>query len=73
MKYLSNYMEDRQTALFDRLGVFFAFSKGQFDEGKKEGVKYCSLGSGMICPKDNAKELIDELDRIVKECIQQDL
>ncbi len=73
MKYLSTYMQDQQTALFERLGVFFAFSTEQFNEGKKEGVKYYSIGQGMLCPKGSKKELIDELDRIYKECIQQDL
>ncbi len=73
MKYLSTYMEDQQTALFEKLGVFFAFSTEQFNEGKKEGVKYCDAGGGMLCPVGNEKELVDELDRIYKECIQQDL
>ena len=73
MKYLSNYIEDKQTALFDRLGIFFAFSNKQFDEGKKEGVKYSSLGSGIICPVGKSEEFYDCLDKIVKAGIHQDI
>ena len=73
MKYLNNYVEDAQTELFDKLGVFFAFSNKQFDEGKKEGVEYCSLGAGIICPKGNEKELMSELDKINKQGIHQDI
>ncbi|MFC6570146.1 DUF7659 family protein [Actinoplanes utahensis] len=35
MKSLTNYVHDEQTALFDELGVIFAFSEKQFDEKKK--------------------------------------
>lgn len=73
MKYLSNYVEEAQTALFDRLGVFFAFSNKQFDEAKKEGVKYTQLGAGLICPVGKAKELMDELDKIHAAGMKQDL
>jgi len=73
MKYLSDYTELAQTELFERLGIFFAFSNKQFDEGKKEGVKYCSLGAGTICPAGKVKEFLDSIDLIVKAGIQRDL
>lgn len=73
MKYLSNYVEKKQTALFDSMGAFFAFSDSQFDEAKVEGVKYVSLFAGMICPKENARELIDRLETIHKDGIAEDL
>jgi len=44
MKYLSDYTEEAQTKLFVEKGVFFAFSKDQFNEQKKEGVDYVSAG-----------------------------
>ncbi|WP_444823022.1 DUF7659 family protein, partial [Vibrio parahaemolyticus] len=44
MKYLSDYTQQPQTALFDELGAFFAFSNKQFDEAKKKGIEYVSLG-----------------------------
>jgi len=73
MKYLTNYIEEKQTELFNETGAFFAFSDKQFKEGEKKGVKYTSLGSGMICPKENIKKLLDGLDKIVTEGIAQDI
>ena len=73
MKYLSNYMEERQTALFTETGSFFAFGDKQFNEQKKEGVTYVSMGYGLICPKETAKQLSDGLDLIYIEAIRQDV
>ncbi|WP_394246006.1 hypothetical protein [Vibrio profundi] len=73
MKYLSDYTQQPQTALFDELGAFFAFSNKQFDAAKKKGVEYVSLGMGMIVPKNNAKKLIERLEEIQKEGIKQDI
>ena len=73
MKYLSNNVEKPQTALFEKTGSFFAFSPKQFNEAKKEGVKYVSLGLGMICPKETVDELLDGLKAISKAGIKQDL
>ena len=73
MKYLQDYREAEQTALFERLGTFFAFSGQQFEEQKKEGVSYWNLGSGCITPKGTEDELMDELDRINKEAVAQDI
>ncbi len=73
MKYLSEYMEEKQTALFNQTGSFFAFGNKQFDEQKKEGVNYISMGSGLICPKENAKILSDGLDLIYIEAIREDV
>ncbi|MGR5097050.1 DUF7659 family protein, partial [Vibrio maritimus] len=46
MKYLSDYTQEKQTALFNETGAFFAFSNQQFDEAKKDGVKYCRITMG---------------------------
>lgn len=73
MKYLSNYIEAAQTELFNRLGVFFAFGNKQFDEQKKEGVKYVSLGAGLICPVEHAKTFWAEHKKIVDAGIALDL
>ena len=61
------------TDLFNRLGTFFAFSQEQFDEQRKEGVKYVHLGSGMITPKGTEGTLIDELAEIAQRGREQDL
>ena len=73
MKYLQDYQEQRQTELFTRLGTFFCFSGKQFKEGRKEGVKYSNMGSGMVTPDGTEIELIESLDTIYKESIEQDM
>jgi hypothetical protein len=73
MKYLSDYMEAKQTALFNETGTFFAFSDKQFKEQYIEGIKYVSLGSGMITPKENANKVIETLHKIHKKAIKEDL
>ena len=73
MKYLSHYIQDKQTQAFNDAGAFFAFSNQQLDEAKKEGVKYASLGMGLICPVDNAKQLMTRLDSIAQEGIAEDI
>ncbi|MGX9522959.1 DUF7659 family protein [Vibrio mediterranei] len=73
MKYLSDYTKDKQTELYDKTGAFFAFSKEQFEDGKKEGIEYCHLFAGLICPRDTAQEVMAGLDKIQKEGIAQDI
>ncbi|MEZ8306143.1 hypothetical protein AB6C61_20185 [Vibrio splendidus] len=73
MKYLSHYIQDKQTQAFNDAGAFFAFSNQQFDEEKKDSVKYASLGMGLICPVDNAKQLMTRLDSIAQEGIAEDI
>ena len=73
MKYLTNYTDQKATKAFDKAGAFFAFSKKQFDEEKKENVNYMNLGSGLICPEENAISLTAEVEAIVKNGIEQDM
>lgn len=80
MKYLSDYTEEAQTALFEELGVFFAFSTEQFEEGKKKfghlkhaDEKWASMGMGMYLPSHNADECVRRLNNIQKEGIEKDL
>lgn len=73
MKFLQDYMNAKQTELFDKTGSFFAFGMQQFNEAKKEGVKYVSLGAGLICPKENVNELLSGLKKISKQAIKKDL
>jgi len=73
MTYLSNYTEQARTDLFSKAGAFFAFSENQFDESKKDGVKYASLGGGLICPVESIGLLTDGLTNIRKNGIAADL
>ncbi|MEZ8037889.1 hypothetical protein [Vibrio crassostreae] len=36
-------------------------------------MKYASLGMGLICPVDNAKQLMTRLDSIAQEGIVEDI
>jgi hypothetical protein len=76
MKYLSNYIEEAQTKVMREYGAFWAFSDEQFKEQKAEDLKaeeYTHLFAGLMCPKDNAKSLLDGLDEVVQKGIQQDI
>ena len=65
-------MEQQQTAAFERYGAFFAFSDKQLKEKRVKGIKYVSLFSGLIAPKDNAKRLLEELEAITDNYIKCD-
>jgi hypothetical protein len=73
MLYLSDYTEQATTDLFSKAGAFFAFSDDQFDESKKDGVKYASLGGGLICPVESVGLLRDGLGSIREAGIAADL
>ena len=76
MKYLSNYIDENITKLLKQYGAFFAFSDKQFLEAKdknKLNTDYTDLGSGLVCLKENAKKLIDEMDNCIKKGIEQDI
>lgn len=62
MKRLKDYTDAKQTELFEKYGVFFAFGDTQFDAQAVKGVKYCSVCYGACCPVDNAKVFIKELE-----------
>lgn len=73
MKYLTDYIENKQSKLFEDAGAFWAFSNSQFDEKRVEGVKYVVLPHGLICPKPNVDKLIDGIAQINKDAIKEDL
>lgn len=73
MKYLSDYMEAKQTALFNRTGTIFAFSDKQFEEQAIKGKKYSRIGQGMLTQKGNEMKVIESLEKIYQQAIIQDL
>jgi len=73
MKYLTQYFEDETTNLYAKFGAFFAFGQDQFDKASKEGVTYVSMGSGLICPKDNAKDFSEGMDSAMINARRNDL
>jgi hypothetical protein len=52
---------------FSDYGAFFAFGDKQFNEQKKEGVKYVSMGAGLICPKSEASTIMKKFDDFNRE------
>jgi hypothetical protein len=74
MKYLQDYIEDKQSEAFEKAGAFFAFNQDQFLEKRVEGVKYTLFENmGLFCRKDKADWLMKELERIGEQGIQQDI
>lgn len=73
MKYLSAYTEAPLSALFSELGVFFAFSKEQFNAKKVEGVEYNALSGGAIVPVGKVEEFLRRVDEIHEQGIKEDL
>ena len=73
MKYLSDYMEAKQTALFNKTGTIFAFSDKQFDEQAIKGKEYSRIGQGILTQKGNEMKVIKALEKIYQEAMVQDL
>jgi hypothetical protein len=73
MKYLSHYMEKKQSELLKSTGTFFAFDERQFLEKRIEGTKYSDMGMGMYTPKQSAKRVVKELRKIYTGGIKRDL
>jgi len=73
MKYLTDYMQEKQTEALNKAGAFFAFSEKQYNEQRVDGVVYNSLPGGLLCPEGKAKELLASLDTIYHEAIKQDI
>lgn len=73
MKYLSDYTQEAHTKLLEETGTFYAFSDQQFEEQKKPDIKYVSLWSGTICPKDQVENYINWLHEITQAWIKMDI
>lgn len=67
------YRDEAQSKLFDKYGVFFAFSNEQYKKSAKPGVKYVTPGMGMVCPKEHVKVVMKELGEIHKKAREMDL
>jgi len=78
MKYLSEIIEDKQSALFKKYDVFFAFSNDQLEEGLKKTRRTkeemtTTLGMGMIIPKEHVTAFMDEHTTIIDKGIAEDI
>lgn len=66
-------MDKNQTEVFDKFGVFFAFSNEQLKEQSKPEIEYVSLGGGMIGPKHNVAEFAEALNKVHSDYYKADL
>jgi hypothetical protein len=66
MKTFSTFTQEKQTELFNKHKAFFAFGDSQFNEQKEDGVKYVSLGHGLIVPKLNVKNFNEEWNTMIE-------
>ena len=73
MKTLSNYTEQAISEALSKHGAFFAFSQSQFEEQAVPGLRYCSLGSELICPEKNALLLSSDLEKAHHRGISLDI
>ena len=71
---MNSYTQEKQTELFNELGVFFAFGTKQYEDQKQEGIEYCTvLGAGDCVPTENAKVFAERLSLIHKEGREKEL
>jgi len=72
---LKNQRREKYNNLFNKVGVFYAFSLDQFSEGKKknplieEGEKYVDIGAGGYIRRGKIEELnrgLEEIDKWYK-------
>lgn len=73
MKNLSNYINEKINHLLKKYNGFFAFSEKQFEEAKKENVKYVCRGAGLYHEAGKSEEFDEDYKLIIKEAIEQDL
>lgn len=66
---LQKEQNEKMSALFKELGIFFAYSQSQINEQKKEGITYVDAGMGMIVPKQNVKNFWEKFDKLSEEMI----
>ena len=64
--------QDEISQVLDQYGAFFAFSNEQFEEKRKEGVIYVSLGAGLIAPKGTGQKIVDGIEAARKKGVAQD-
>ncbi len=73
MKNLSTYIDEKINHLLKKYNGFFAFSEKQFEEAKKENVKYVCRGAGLYHEAGKSEEFDEDFKLIIKEAIEQDL
>lgn len=65
--------EAQAKEILERNNAFYAFSNKQFDEQKKEGINYISLGYGLIVDETKAESYIEEIAELAKKKTEWEL
>jgi hypothetical protein len=73
MQTTNEIKEKKISNLLIEVNGFFAFGQSQFDEAKKEGVKYVSRGAGLYHEAGKSKYFDEQFNAIVKEYHQKTL
>jgi len=76
MKYLKDYTEAAMSAAYAKAGAFYAFSDAQFDESadpNRDKADYTHVFGGLICPTENVKTLLTELEGAITAGIALDM
>jgi len=75
MKYLQDYLSEKQSALLKKYGVFFAFSEKQWNEGVNPELTKADYSAvmGGYCPTKNAAEFIVEHAKVVQAAVAEDV
>ena len=67
MTKLTFNMQERMTEVFNKYGVFFAFSDEQFLRQRVEGVEYTTFGAGSVVPVKNYDAFMEEFNQLDDE------
>lgn len=73
MTNLRTYTEQAMTEAYTKAGAFYAFGQSQFDEQKKPDTVYVDMGYGLVCPKDTADQLKQDINNVTAQGIQKDI
>lgn len=73
MKSLSNYTDKAYGKLFEKYGVFFAFSNEQYNKKALKCVVYKPFFGGGFIPKVNFEAYSKEMFEVTQQCIAQDI
>lgn len=68
----SRYQE-KQSAIIDDNGAFFAFNSQTLREKAQEGVQYANSYAGLVVPKDNKQRLESQIDEAHAQFVKEEI
>ncbi len=73
MTTIDHYNGSRINRIMKHHGAFFAFSSEQYELKARPGVRYASLGAGLIAPMQNACAVMEDLKTSTRISITADI